>query len=106
MTTLLTASQCAKLEFQPNKQSKVVDMNNTLISIDLAKNVFQVCVMNKDQEIVTNKKVKRPQLLDFLRQYEACTVVMEACYSSNPWGRKIKALGAYSAVPSQTICCR
>ena len=68
-------------------------MNDNLVSIDLAKNVFQVCVMNSDREILANKKVKRADLLDVLRQYPPTRVVMEACYSSNPWGRKIQALG-------------
>ena len=28
-----------------------------------------------------------------LRQYEPTLVVMEACYSSDPWGRRIQKLG-------------
>lgn len=48
--TPLPASQCAKPE--------VSIMNNSVISIDLAKNVFQICVMTHDQKITTNKKGK------------------------------------------------
>ncbi|MCU7850175.1 MAG: hypothetical protein KZQ89_19745 [Candidatus Thiodiazotropha sp. (ex Lucinoma kastoroae)] len=54
-------------------------MKNSLVSIDLAKNVFQVCVMDCDQKIITNKQVSRKQLLSTLRQFEPTTVVMEAC---------------------------
>ena len=68
-------------------------MNNTLIAIDLAKHVFQVCVMNGRQKVLSNKKLKRALLLEYLRQFEPCTVVMEACYSSNSWGRAIQQLG-------------
>jgi len=68
-------------------------MKGNIISIDLAKNVFQVCVMNSENKIVTNKKVTRKKLLDVLRQYEPTTVVLEACYSAHPWGRKIEDLG-------------
>lgn len=68
-------------------------MKHSVISIDLAKNVFQVCAMNDQQEVVFNKKVKRKQLLDTLRQFEPTTVVMEACYTSHPWGRAIQELG-------------
>lgn len=68
-------------------------MNSNLISIDLAKNVFQVCVMGDNQKILSNKKVKRADLLKLLSNYEPTTVVMEACYSSNPWGRKLQKLG-------------
>ena len=48
-------------------------MKHSVISIDLAKNVFQVCVMGSDHEIVSNKKVKRHQLLDVMRQFEPST---------------------------------
>lgn len=68
-------------------------MKYSVISIDLAKNVFQLCAFNEKREIVLNKKVKRANLINALRQFPASLVVMEACYSSNPWGRRIMKLG-------------
>jgi transposase len=68
-------------------------MKNSLVSIDLAKNVFQVCAMDGEQKIVFNKKVSRNKLLHTLCQFEPTTVIMEACYTSHPWGRAIQALG-------------
>lgn len=68
-------------------------MKCSLISIDLAKNIFQVCVLDSERKIKTNKKVKRSNLIHELRQYEPTLVVMEACYSANPWGRRIEKLG-------------
>ena len=41
------------------------------------KNVFQVCVMNKDQEIVTNKKVKRPQFMSLFISKEVYNEVKD-----------------------------
>jgi transposase len=38
------------------------------IGIDLAKNVFQVCGVNEDMKPQFNKKLKRNELLDFMRQ--------------------------------------
>ena len=67
--------------------------NHSLISIDLAKNVFQVCVLDMHRKPVFNKKVSRQKLLSTVQQFAAPRVVMEACYSSNHWGRQIKALG-------------
>jgi len=61
--------------------------NNNLISIDLAKNVFQVCVLNEHNKVTINKKVKRSKLLQTVIQLDAKNIVMEACYSSNHWGR-------------------
>jgi transposase len=68
-------------------------MKCSVISIDLAKNIFQVCALDENKKIIVNKKVKRSNLLHELRKYEPTLVVMEACYSSNPWGRRIQKLG-------------
>ncbi|MCL4165143.1 UNVERIFIED_CONTAM: hypothetical protein GTU68_063724 [Idotea baltica] len=61
--------------------------NHNIISIDLAKNVFQVCLMNQHQKIVLNKKVARAKLYQTVIQLDAKHIVMEACYSSNHWAR-------------------
>ena len=68
-------------------------MKCNVISIDLAKNIFQICALNEMQQVLFNKKVKRSALLHELRQFEPTLVVMEACYSSNPWGRRIEKIG-------------
>lgn len=68
-------------------------MKCSVISIDLAKNIFQICVLDEMRNVLFNKKVKRSALLHELRQFEPTIVVMEACYSSNPWGRRIEKLG-------------
>lgn len=68
-------------------------MNYKLISIDLAKNVFQVALLDQQNNLVSNKKITRNKLLHTLRQYQPTLVVMEACYSSNYWGRAIEKLG-------------
>lgn len=68
-------------------------MKCSVISIDLAKVVFQICVLDKNRKILLNKKVKRSNLLHELRKFEPTLVVMEACYSANPWGRRIEKLG-------------
>lgn len=68
-------------------------MKTSVISIDLAKTVFQLCALNQAHKVCTNKQVKRDSLLDNLRQYPPTHVVMEACYSANYWGREIAKLG-------------
>ena len=68
-------------------------MKHNVISIDLAKNVFQVCALDQHNRVVLNKKVTRAKLLPTLSQLEANFVVMEACYSSNAWGRALQAQG-------------
>jgi transposase len=67
--------------------------NHSVISIDLAKNVFQVCLLNQHNRVTSNKKVSRKKLLDSISKLDAKRVVMEACYSSNYWGRILQNLG-------------
>ena len=62
-------------------------MNVTLIGIDLAKSVFQICGVNQAGKPVFNRQVRRSRLLEAVMQYPGATVVMEACSSSNFWGR-------------------
>ena len=63
------------------------------IGIDLAKQVFQVHVNSSTGKKLISKKLKRHQLLDFLRQQPTALVAMEACSGAHYWGRSIKALG-------------
>ena len=44
-------------------------MNVTLIGIDLAKSVFQVCAVNQAGKPVFNRQVKRQRLLALLLEY-------------------------------------
>ena len=67
-------------------------MECSLVSIDLAKNIFQLCALDAQRNVLFNKKVKRSNLIHELRQIEPTFVVMEACYSANPWGVVLKNL--------------
>ncbi len=79
-------------------------MKYKLISIDLAKNVFQIAVFDQQNKLVSNRKVRRNKLLDILRQYASTAVVMEACYSSNYWGRSIQKLGhTVKLIPARMV---
>tara|TARA_B110000211_G_scaffold31933_1_gene32360 strand:- start:173 stop:1189 length:1017 start_codon:yes stop_codon:yes gene_type:complete len=68
-------------------------MNSNVISIDLAKNIFQVCLFNEHRMPIINKKVTRANLFMTVMKLDADRIVMEACYSSNYWGREFQALG-------------
>ena len=71
-------------------------MKCSVIGIDLAKNIFQICALDQNRKVVSNKKIKRSNLLSELRQYEPTLVVMEACYSSNPF-ILVKVVDAFSS---------
>lgn len=78
-------------------------VEHNLIAIDLAKSVFQVCVM-KGNRVVVNKQLRRGGLLEFVLQQDASVVAMEACYSSHYWARLFQAHGfEIQMIPAQHV---
>jgi len=65
----------------------------TLLTVDLAKDVFQVAGFRNHLREEFNRQVKRKDLADFMAQQPACEVVMEACYSSHYWARVFLSFG-------------
>lgn len=79
-------------------------MNSKRVSIDLAKNVFQVCTYNERGKILSNKKVKRKALSQIIQQIEPTRIAMETCYSANYWGRVFQAMGhEVNLIPAQHV---
>jgi transposase len=69
-------------------------MNNvTSLAIDLAKNVFQLHGTDARGKAVLKKKISRAKLPEFMTNLPPCNVFIEACGSSNYWGRKFENLG-------------
>lgn len=65
----------------------------TRIGLDLAKNVFQVHGVDKDDHIVVRKTLRRSQVLKYFAQCPACLIGMEACSGAHYWARELQALG-------------
>lgn len=79
-------------------------MQVTLIGIDLAKTVFQVCGVNQAGKPTFNRQIRRNRLVEFLLQYPGVTVAMEACSGSNFWGRKLQEMGFQTMlIPPQHV---
>lgn len=68
-------------------------MKVTLIGIDLAKSIFQVCGVNQAGKHVFNRQVRRARLMALLLQHPDATIAMEACCGSNYWGRELQQRG-------------
>jgi transposase len=68
-------------------------MQVSLIAIDLAKSIFQVCGVNQAGKPIFNKAVRRNRLMALLLQYPHAIIAMEACGGSNYWGRELEAQG-------------
>jgi len=59
----------------------------TVIGIDLAKNVIQICKISADGEIIYNKVVSPNRLRKLLATEKQSVIAMEGCGSSHYWGR-------------------
>ncbi len=59
-------------------------MNVTRIGLDLAKQVFQVHGVDRDEHMVVKRKLTRRQVHDYFEKLPACRIGMEACASA-PW---------------------
>jgi transposase len=68
-------------------------MQVTTIGLDLAKNVFQVHGITKDEEVLFNRPLRRAQLLPFFSKLEPCLIGMEACSGAHHWARELTELG-------------
>ena len=68
--------------------------NITLVAVDIAKNVFQTRAVNHAGKALRERRVRREQLIEEIKNYPARTrIAMEACGGSNYWGRELKKLG-------------
>lgn len=68
-------------------------MKVTLIGVDLAKSVLQVCGVNQAGKVVFNHQVRRNRLHGKLLQFPDAAIAMEACSGSNYWGRELQKHG-------------
>lgn len=65
----------------------------TILGIDLAKNVFELCGLGADGEVVYSRSVKRKDFFRTVVQLEVKQIAMEACGGANHWCREFTALG-------------
>lgn len=67
-------------------------MENTIVGVDLAKNVIQVCVFT-NKKVLSNTEMTPSEFIGFLANSQALTIVFEACGTSNYWKRTANDLG-------------
>ena len=64
-----------------------------VIAIDLAKNIFQVCIMTVNGKILVNKAMNRAKLKEWLAKQKLSLVAMESCGGAHYWARFAQSLG-------------
>ncbi|MDX1409474.1 MAG: IS110 family transposase [Saprospiraceae bacterium] len=67
--------------------------DHRVIAIDLAKNVFQVCVLGRGDQVLLNRALRRKQLGLYLSKQRPSLVAMEACAGAHYWGRLARGYG-------------
>jgi transposase len=67
--------------------------NDTLVAVDIAKEVFEVGVSDRPGRVVRRRRLPRDRFLEFFAQLKRATVVMEAWGSAHYWAHGIEELG-------------
>jgi transposase len=80
---------------KPVTRKKESTMKITRVGVDLAKNVFQVHGVDRDEKCVWRRKLSRNNWLEILLESiePGCEIGMEACGSAHHWARKLQAQG-------------
>src|SRR5471032_699163 len=68
-------------------------MSIALLSIDLAKNIFQLHGADERGRQTLSRRVSRGKLLETVISLPRCRIVMEACGGAHYWARKFTAMG-------------
>ena len=68
-------------------------MNIIRIGIDLAKNSFSICGVDRHDKIVLEKTLKRKDLLSFLSNINPCIIAMESGSGAHHWSRQLDSMG-------------
>ncbi|MCP5244058.1 MAG: hypothetical protein H6940_11630 [Burkholderiales bacterium] len=72
-------------------------MNNSVVGLDIAKNVFHFYSMGVDTKAI-KKKLKRNELLAFFANYPTSLIGIEACGGAHYW--QIRCI-----VPAKRLMC-
>lgn len=67
-------------------------MNSSIVGVDLAKNVIQVCVVKRNK-VLSNKEMTPLQFQAWLQEAKPIRVVFEACSTSNYWKQVAEQYG-------------
>ena len=67
-------------------------MYSTIVGVDLAKQVIQVCVV-KHNKVLSNKEMIPSEFISWLANHSKAMVVFETCAMSNYWKQKALEFG-------------
>lgn len=74
------------------------------VGIDLAKQNFEICGVDRIGKVLLRKSLKRSRLCEFIANLPTTIICMEACGGSNYWARKFISMGhEVRLVPAQHV---
>src|SRR5438477_1269331 len=76
-----------------HQQKRTVQMNASMIGLDISKSVFQVHGEDAAGKVVVQKRLRRSQVENFFAKLPPAVIGIEACGSAHYWGRTLRALG-------------
>jgi len=68
-------------------------MESRIISVDLAKDVFEVAVANRGYRIQERQRLSRREFAGFIATQPTALVLMESCGTAHYWARQAQAAG-------------
>jgi len=66
---------------------------NTIIGLDIAKNVFHACKMGREGVVLERKRLYRSDVISYFSNSPKSLVAMESCGGSSYWARELEKLG-------------
>jgi transposase len=79
-------------------------MKDTIIGLDLAKNIFHLAIINQVGKPLRRKMLRRSQVSSFVAKLEPATIAMEACSSAHYWARSFRDMGhSVLLLPAQHV---
>ena len=67
-------------------------MNNTMVGVDLAKEVIQICTYTNNK-VRSNEEMTHHEFLEWLFNSKPSRIIFEACGMSNYWKQKSIEVG-------------
>jgi transposase len=82
---------CARVDVAKAKEESA--MQNTIIAVDIAKNIFEVAVSRRIGVVAERHRLSRRRFLPFFAEFKPTTVLLEACGTAHHWARQLQNLG-------------
>jgi len=88
-----TDSQIVCNYFKPGGTTMKSDSQLPIIGMDIAKNVFQLHIVDAETGEIQRRQLKRAKVAEFFTNRQPSLVAIEACGGAHHWARTLLAMG-------------